>query len=219
MVERTGRADCPALSPGRVLLVHVSRGQAPSLHPLRSGRLRLARGLRGYNGPVRLLRVVHHRRTASGLPDAAHGAIRRGRLGDLPVLAHGDSTRAWGLRPRRAPRRLAFATACVWPSASVNSVGAPECLISRLNTRPVSTPVSASPTPSRAAAHDSGPLWLAIPSTLDFFIPFSMPVYPGALTVRPTPSCPETGPGMNRRAFAMGAPSGAGAAGDYRARP
>ena len=33
------------------------------------------------------------------------------------------------------------------------------------------------------------------------------------------PSCPETGPGMNRRAFAMAAPSGAGAAGDYRARP
>ena len=33
------------------------------------------------------------------------------------------------------------------------------------------------------------------------------------------PSCPETGPGMNRRAFAMAAPSGAGATGEYRARP
>src|ERR1035438_6780168 len=32
-------------------------------------------------------------------------------------------------------------------------------------------------------------------------------------------SCPETGPGMNRGAFAMAAPSGAVATGDYRARP
>src|ERR1019366_331585 len=32
-----------------------------------------------------------------------------------------------------------------------------------------------------------------------------------------TASCPETGPGVNRRAFAMAAPSGAGATGDYRA--
>jgi hypothetical protein len=34
-----------------------------------------------------------------------------------------------------------------------------------------------------------------------------------------TPWCPETGPGVNRGAFAMAAPSGAVATGDYRARP
>jgi hypothetical protein len=44
-VERTGRA-CPALSPERVLLARVPLGQAPSLHPLRSGSLRIVRRLR-----------------------------------------------------------------------------------------------------------------------------------------------------------------------------
>ena len=175
-VERTWRANCPALCPGRVLPVRVPLGQTPSLHPLRRGRLRVVRRLRRYYGPVRLPRAVHHRCTASGLSDAAPGAIRRGRLGDLPVLAHGDSARARGLRPRRAARRLAITTTCVWPSASDNGVGALVDLISRLNTLPERTPVNASPPSSRTAAHDSGTSWFATPSTLDSFIPFSMPV-------------------------------------------
>ena len=125
-VERTGRTFDPALCPGCVLLARVPLGRAPSLHPLRGGRLRLVRGLRRYNGPVRLPRVVHHRRTASGLPDAAHGAIHRERLADLPVLAQEDSARARGLRPRRVARCLAFSASFVLPSASVNSVGTPE---------------------------------------------------------------------------------------------
>jgi hypothetical protein len=74
----------------------------------------------------------------------------------------------------------------VLPSASVNSVGALKYLISRLNTLPAPTPVNASPPSSRTTAHDSGTSWVATPSTLDSCIPFSMPVYPGALTVRPT---------------------------------
>ena len=31
--------------------------------------------------------------------------------------------------------------------------------------------------------HDTGPPWIATPSMLDSFIPFYMPVYPGALPV------------------------------------
>src|SRR5260370_26010696 len=183
-VERTWRANCPAMRPGRVLPVRVPLGQAPYLHPLRRGRLRFVPLLRRYYGPVRLPRAVRHRRTATGLSDAARGTIRRGRLGDLPVLAHGDSARARGLRPRRAARRLAITTTLVWPSASEDSVGALVGLISRLDTLPVRTPVNASPPSSRTAAYDSGTSWFAIPSTLDSFIPFSMPVYPGAPSLR-----------------------------------
>ena len=39
--------------------------------------------------------------------------------------------------------------------------------------------------PLRTSTHDSGPSWVASPSMSDSFIPFSMPVYPGALALRP----------------------------------
>ena len=69
--------------------------------------------------------------------------------------------------------------------------------LSRLNTRPARTPVNASPLPSRATTHDSGPLWAANPSTYDSFIHNTSPVYPGAPGVeswelvrqRPLPRC------------------------------
>jgi hypothetical protein len=48
--------------------------------------------------------------------------------------------------------------------------------LSRLDTRPARTPVNASPTPSRAPTHDSGPLWPARPSTYDFSIHCTLPV-------------------------------------------
>jgi hypothetical protein len=48
--------------------------------------------------------------------------------------------------------------------------------ISRLNTRPVLPPGNASQPPSRAAAHDSGPLWFAIPSMYETFIHNTLPV-------------------------------------------
>jgi hypothetical protein len=38
------------------------------------------------------------------------------------------------------------------------------------NTRPVRSPANASSPPSRAAPHDSGPLWLATPSTYETLI-------------------------------------------------
>lgn len=70
----------------------------------------------------------------------------------------------------------------VWPSAWLNGVGALKRWISRLNALPARAPVNASPPSSRMSTHDSGSSWFAIPSTLDSFIPFSMPVYPGALS-------------------------------------
>ena len=54
-----------------------------------------------------------------------------------------------------APVRVAFHVS--------NRVGIRDSSLSRLNGWPVRTPVNASRQPSRVAAHDSGPLWLAMP--------------------------------------------------------
>ncbi len=71
-----------------------------------------------------------------------------------------------------------LAPCLVSPSAQVNSVGVPNGFISQLNTRPVCTPVNASPAPSRVPAHDSGPVWFAKPSLYGSFIHYSPPVLP-----------------------------------------
>jgi hypothetical protein len=54
----------------------------------------------------------------------------------------------------------------------------PGTVVSQLNTQPALPPVNASPAPSRVPAHDSGPLWIATPSTYDSFIHYNPPVFP-----------------------------------------
>ncbi len=162
-VERLERLS-PALSPARLRLVRVPRGQAPSLHRRRGQIAGVVRRLRWYYGPVRLPRTVHRRVVALGRSDAARRANRGGRCRALPVLAQRVSVRATGLRPRGPAERSPWRARSVWPSASLNGVGAPECLISRLNTVPARAPVNASPSPLRAPAHDSGSSWVAGPS-------------------------------------------------------
>jgi hypothetical protein len=56
-----------------------------------------------------------------------------------------------------APVRVAF--------RSVDSVGARENILSRLNGWPVCSPTDASQISSRMPAHGSGPMWIAIPSS------------------------------------------------------
>ena len=46
----------------------------------------------------------------------------------------------------------------------------------RLDGWPMRTPVNASPRPSRATAHDSGTMWLAIPSSWWTFTSYFLPV-------------------------------------------
>jgi hypothetical protein len=46
--------------------------------------------------------------------------------------------------------------------------------------RPASTPVNASPSSSRTPTDDSGPLWVAIPSTYETFVHNTLPVLTGA---------------------------------------
>jgi len=74
-------------------------------------------------GPVRLPLLVHRWLAVTDLPTAAHGADASGQTGDLPVLAHGGSAHAWGLRPRRVGAVLALAHGPIWPSAQHNGVG------------------------------------------------------------------------------------------------
>lgn len=68
------------------------------------------------------------------------------------------------------------APSLMWPSASLNGVGAPDCLISRLNGWPALSPVNASMTTSRSPPHDSGPGWFAIPFLCRTFINYSLTV-------------------------------------------
>ncbi len=85
------------------------------------------------------------------------------------------STTAQGLNGSRAidPPSVAFHLSHSVSTLKLNR-------ISRLHTRPARTPVNASPPPSQAEAHDSGPMWLATPSSYDSFIHTILPVLPGA---------------------------------------
>jgi hypothetical protein len=113
-------------------------------------------------------------------PDRPQTRWPAGNCWDLPVLEHRVSAHARVFdsvgsgRSSRLPRRPA------WPSRPVNPVGTPRVLISELNGWPARTPIDASPAMLPPPAHDTGPWWLATPSMSDSFIPYSMPVYPGA---------------------------------------
>jgi hypothetical protein len=67
-----------------------------------------------------------------------------------------------------APRRLAF--------HDLHGVGTQNRKLSRLNGWPMRSPVNASLRPSRATAHDSGPMWIATPSSQGTCTLYSLPV-------------------------------------------
>src|SRR6266568_3472833 len=87
---------------------------------------------------------------------------------------HGVSDRAGSRRTLRYRR-----TGWGLPLSPTASASRSEFL-TRLNTRPAPSPVNASTPPSRAAPHDSGPLWFASPSTYETFIHNTSPVLTGA---------------------------------------
>ena len=62
---------------------------------------------------------------------------------------------------RTAPRVIAAARVAFRLG---NAVGAREMGLSRLDGQPARSPADASPPPSRATAHGSGPVWIATPS-------------------------------------------------------
>src|SRR5262245_18364468 len=79
---------------------------------------------------------------------------------------------------------LPVAPITVGPSASDNGVGTPDWMISQLDGWPACAPVNASPPALRPSTHDSGSGWLAGPFPCDACIHDSLPVCPGALSVR-----------------------------------
>jgi hypothetical protein len=123
----------PALCPGRVLLVVFP--SARSL-PSTTSATASAALFGGFAGNTDLSDFP--RSCISGLrpwpsPSVPPPNHRDGRSLDLPVLAHGDSTHAQVLRPRRVRQGLAIAPLAMLPSASCNGVSTPTTLISRLN--------------------------------------------------------------------------------------
>src|SRR5262245_37132425 len=59
---------------------------------------------------------------------------------------------------------------------NMHGVGTRDRTLSRLNGWPMRSPVNASPRPSRTTAHDSGPMWIAIPSSQGTCTLYSSPV-------------------------------------------
>src|ERR1700732_3009857 len=175
-LQRTGRVF-PARCPGRVLLGQVPFGQTPSLHPLRCRLPGVVRGLLRYSRSVRLPRSVRHRRTSLDFPmrpeataaPGGHGISRFPR--EVSAYVHGVCDRAglWHTSRYRCTR---------WGlPLLLTASAARRKKLTRLNTRPVRSPVNASTPPLRAAPHDSGPMWVASPLLpYDFCIHYTSPV-------------------------------------------
>ena len=174
-LERTEHTF-PALSPACVLPPQVPFGQAPSLHRLRRCSRIIVRQLRRYHGPVRLPVSVHRRRASSDFPTrpVCNSLAGRHRTSRFPSKVfpdvHGVCDRAGsdGISRWRYHR-------CCLPLLLTASAPRSKVL-SRLNTRPVRTPVNASAPLLRTAPHDSGPVWIASPSLYDSFIHNTSPV-------------------------------------------
>src|SRR5579885_360664 len=176
-LQRAGRVG-PARCPARVLLRQVPFGQTPSLRPLRPSAYELTgvvRGLLRYYGSVRLPLLVHHRRVSLDFPTRSEAPMTSDGQGisrfpcEVLPNVRGVSDRA-GLRGASRYRR----PGCCLPPLLTAS--ASRSWVTRLNTRPARSPVNASSPPSRVATHDSGPLWVANPSTYDSFIHYTSPV-------------------------------------------
>ena len=112
-----GHADL-ALRRGRAELMSVLLDQRPSLLTLRPRFPAFVLMIHRYCSAVRLLEGVHAGRTALAFTRRPVARVRLRRLRGLPVLVHGISRRACGLRLRRAGQQLAFTLLAVLPSAT-----------------------------------------------------------------------------------------------------
>ena len=191
LLARIPFGQAPFLRPLRGPRTTGRRGRRCSLGCVRRFRLRarvgftiaappaaapvLVRGFPRYYGPVRLPSSVHRRRTSLDFPTrpAAPSATGEAGISRLPrkvfpyVPGVCDRAGSRGALRYRRPE-------CGLPRPPTAS--APRSnLLSRLDTRPARTPVNASPPPSRATAHDSGPPWVATTT---------LPVFAGAQEVK-----------------------------------
>src|SRR4029077_4124722 len=104
------------------------------------------------------------------------------------------------------PGARAVAPECV-AFHHMHGVGTQNRKLSRLNGWPMRTPVNASQRPSRATAHDSGPMWIATPSSQGTCTLYSLPVsrrfaygFPNAHNLPVSRQAPDDGdrPASNR---------------------
>jgi hypothetical protein len=188
--KHRARRTCPALSPEPVALRRVSLGHRPSLHRVRR---RGVRRLLRYYGGVRLPAVVHHRRVSLDFPMGLP-CVWQATAGPPGSRARWVGACAGSLTARSAIVSRPLDTRwrpdrCGLPPSSTASAprsghsSRRRSYISRLNTWPARSPVNASPSPSRATAHDSGPVWVATPLPYDSFIHDISPVLTGARRV------------------------------------
>ncbi len=157
-------------------LGQVPFGQTFSLHSLRCRLSGVVRELRRYSRSVRLPRSVRHRRTS---------------LDSRCVPRQLLSWANWGSPGSRARCfRTCSGSVTARDSVAPRDIGAPHGafrfllqrpasrseFLTRLYTRPAHSLVNASTPPSRAAPHDSGPMWVATSHSYDFFIHYTSPV-------------------------------------------
>jgi hypothetical protein len=158
------------------LLWQVPFGQTASLHLLRHRLPGFVRRLLRYYWSVRLPRSVRHRRSSLDFPTRPKATAALGEHGisrfprEVSAYVHRVSDRA-GLWHASRYRR----TKCCLPLLLTASASRSD-LLTRLNTRPARSPVNASTLPLRAAPHDSGPMWVAVPLSYDFCIHYTSPV-------------------------------------------
>ena len=184
---------CPALCPGRVLLAAFpSAGPLPSTTSATAARRRLFGGFAGTTRlsdfPRSSISGVRPRPSPSGPPPRLPPREPQDGASTRTAITGSPGSRAWRFRActgsltARGPPTTRDNAAAGVAFRLRNGVGTPRPWISRLNSPACTcTPVNASPPPSRTPTHDSGPPWIATPSMSGSSIPFSMPVYPGAL--------------------------------------
>jgi len=110
-----------ALCRERAGLMSVLLDQRPSLLTLRRRSPAFVRMIHRYCTAVRLLEDMHAGRVAIAFTRRPVAVVRFRHLRGLPVLVHGVSRRAWGLRLRRADQSLALTLLIVLPSAVVTA--------------------------------------------------------------------------------------------------
>ena len=172
--------NSPALCPGYVLLRPIPLGQPPFLHCLRRLFTGFVRQLLRYYGAVRLPIFVHHWIPSLDFPVRSlknfkdkYGISRFPRKMLPYVLKVSDRAGS------ECISRLRYIRYCLpyRPTTSAPwNIG-----ISRLNTRPIRSPVNASAMSLLTQPHDSGSVWFATPSLYESFIHYTFPVLTGAL--------------------------------------
>jgi hypothetical protein len=197
----------PPQSAGQGHRCCIPLGSRPSLHHLRCRRNfthSFVRQLHRYYATIRLPAPMTRGRTPTGFTTrtalAPTGAAAVGSR-DLPVpdKLFPSMMRSQTAQSPSPPRQ------CGGPSVAFGMTSVPRRsgpVISRLNTQPARAPVNASSAPLPSPTHDSGSLWMAIPST---YVSFRHDNSPVSRRTTPNHSLKLSANGMSRWPSSAGA--------------